>query len=151
MCNWQGLARCCVRWFGAQAGGGFPRFFVDIWRLRSDRLPGVRSWTSSRFCTWSCYLPSIQPHLGGRRSSRYSRSCIFMKQHCSVLGKEVSDGEGGTDWQHCSLHGEFSASEDRAGRCGWCLRIPHSSWLRRDLTWLRKTLRWTCGCAKLKT
>ena len=44
-----------------------------------------------------------------------------MKQHYSVLGKEVSESGGRTDVQHCSVHGEFSASENRAGRCGWWL------------------------------
>lgn len=128
---------------------GLPRFFGDPCRLRSDRLPGVRGWTSLRPCTWSWCLPSIHPQLGGRRGSRCSRSCVFMKRHYSVLGKEVSESGGRTDVLQCLLHGELSASESGGGRCGWCLWSRDYSWC--ELTWLWKTSWWICGWAKLKT
>jgi len=50
-----------------------------------------------------------------------------MEQRYPTVGK-VSEGGGRTDVQHCLLRGEFCASEDTAGRCGWCLGMRGYGW-----------------------
>lgn len=60
------------------------------------------------------------PSVGWERGFKIQQVLFISEIALLNAEEEGSESGGRADVQHCSLHGEFPASEDRVGRCVWC-------------------------------
>lgn len=147
--NWQGFSRGCVRWFGAQVGGGSALVLqapLQKWEVTRSKEFNLE---------FEIFPLKLLFALCGHPAG-WEKGFKIHQELCIKETPLFSVGERGfrvqrTDWRcawstTCCM-GNFLLLET-SGMCGWCLWTRHYSGC--ELAWLWKDLRWTFDYAKLK-